>query len=272
MPVDTPSLEAILLLQPSLFIPFSYGFASLVTRLGEAQILLPAMAAVGIWMAHVGRAGTLAWRWVAATAVAGLLTTVSKVAFIGYGLGYAPLDYAGISGHALFSAAILPVLMRVALGRPAGASARLALGLGVALALLIAVTRVKIGAHSWIEVLLGFGLGTVASRWVMRDGVWPGLRPSWWLPVGLAIWLAVTAHAAPPSQTHGMVTRLALAISGRAQPYTRQEMRRAWRAQQPPPASTGLTQGTGTLGAPSVPPAAAAPAFREGVKPLLQEP
>ena len=43
------------------------------------------------------------------TAAAALITTVTKVAFIGYEVGYAPLDYTGISGHAMFAAAVLPV-------------------------------------------------------------------------------------------------------------------------------------------------------------------
>lgn len=228
MPPDTPSLEQILLLRPGQFIPMSYGLAGHLTRLGEAQILLPAMVAVCVWLLRAGHASTLAARWAVATSLAALATTASKVAFIGYEVGYAPLDYAGISGHAMFSAAILPVLMRAAAGGMAPRPARAMVGLGVAAAALIAVTRVKIGAHSWIEVLMGFALGSAAAAWALRTVRWPDRRPGWWLPIGLGVWLAVTAQVAPPSQTHGMVTRLALAISGRPVPYTRNEMRRAW--------------------------------------------
>ncbi len=233
MLADPSSLEAILLLRPADYIPISYGVASALTRLGEAQVLLPAMLAVCLWLVRVGRCAALAWRWLLAVGFAGLLATASKVAFFGYEWGYAPLDYAGLSGHALFSAAILPVLLRVAFGWPAGPAARRVVAASVALALLIALTRVKVGAHSWIEVLLGFALGTAASLWALRERSWPVQRPSAWLPVGVALWLAFTAHAAPPSQTHGMVQRLSVFISGRAQPYSRQEMRSAWyRARQ----------------------------------------
>ena len=50
-----------------------------------------------------------------------------------------------------------------------------------------------------------------------------------WLPLGLALWLGITPVGAPASNTHGIVTRLSLALSGRAQPYTRSDM---WREQQ----------------------------------------
>lgn len=242
---DPPLIEQMLLLQPGHFIPMPYGLAGQLTRLGEAQILLPAMLAACVWLLRAGHAATLAARWAAATAGAAALTTATKVAFIGYGIGYAPLDYAGISGHAMFAAAILPVLMRAAAGGMAPTATRAMVALGVAVAALIAVTRVKIGAHSWIEVLMGFALGSAAAAWALRTARWPDRRPGWWLPIGLSVWLAVTAQVAPPSQTHGMVTRLALAISGRPMPYTRQEMRRSWRqhraAHQGQAAAPGLT-------------------------------
>ena len=93
-----------------------YLFWHTVTRLGEAQLLLPALLAVTAWLALRAQAPRVALVWLSTTAVAALLTTATKIAFIGYGLGYAPLDFTGISGHAMFSAAILPLLARETVG------------------------------------------------------------------------------------------------------------------------------------------------------------
>jgi len=216
------------LLSPASFIPGPWTFWFFVSRLGEAQILLPAMAGALLWLVLQPRCRPLAAVWLAAVTAAAALTTASKVAFIGYELGYAPLDYSGISGHAMFAAAILPVLLRVQFANAAPRRAAFASAAGYALALLVAVSRLKLGAHSVADVVLGGSLGVLASTWALR--FWPAgpQRPPIWLPAALALWLVMLPAAAPPSNTHGLVTALALEISGRPFPYTRYEMLRRY--------------------------------------------
>jgi membrane-associated phospholipid phosphatase len=119
----------------------------LITRFGEAQILLPAMLAMAAWL-PCAKAGRLAWVWLACTGAAAVLTTVTKVAFLGWGIGYAPLDFTGISGHAMFAAAILPVLMRCLASAAPPRWQTTALCSGFGFALVVAVSRVTTGAHS----------------------------------------------------------------------------------------------------------------------------
>ena len=85
-------------------------FWHLLTRLGEAQILLPAMVLVTACLTWRHGPTRLALGWLASTALAATITTLSKVAFIGYGVGLPALDFTGISGHAMFAAAVLPQL------------------------------------------------------------------------------------------------------------------------------------------------------------------
>jgi membrane-associated phospholipid phosphatase len=207
------------------YIPDAEEVWVFVSRFGEAQILLPAMLAALLWLALQPSSRLLAFNWLAAVLAATGLTTASKVAFIGFGIGYAPLDYTGISGHAMFSAAILPVLLRVPVAHAAPRRAAWASAIGYGLALLIAVSRIQVGAHSLVEVLLGNGLGLLASAWALRFAPPPGRRPPLWLPAALALWMALLPGTAPPSTTHGMVTALALELSGRPAPYTRSQMR-----------------------------------------------
>ena len=208
-----------------------------VTRLGEAQILLPAFCAGALWLmyarptgargraaqgqahAHDHPARTSALRWVAAIVATTAVTTASKVAFLGFGVGSAALDFTGFSGHSMYATSILPVLGAVVAGRRGVA-------LGVVLAVLITYSRVNLGAHSWSEAITGMALGVAASGWTLADYLaHPGaVRAPWWLPLLIVAWLAVLPTKAPPSRTHGLVVSISLKLSGRVRPYTRFEL------------------------------------------------
>jgi membrane-associated phospholipid phosphatase len=207
-----------------------------VTRLGEAQILLPAFFAGALWLALARPAGARgrlargdalahdhparrsAWRWVAAIVATTAVTTASKVAFLGFGIGIATLDFTGFSGHSMYATAILPVLAAIIAGRTGAV-------VGVLLALLITYSRVNLGAHSTSEAIAGMVLGSAAAGWTLADYLaHPGaVRAPWWLPLLLVGWLAFVPLRAPPSRTHDVVVSLALKLSGRSRPYTRFE-------------------------------------------------
>jgi hypothetical protein len=204
----------------------------LLTRLGEAQVLLPAMLAALLWLAWSQRATPMAVGWLAGTAVVAMLTTASKVAFFGFAVGYAPLDFTGISGHAMFAAVVLPVLATVCVGSAAPRWRALAAGSGYAVAALIAYSRLEVGAHSASEALSGLVIGSLASAWVLRGWHRPVARPPLWLALGLLLWMTSLPLSAPPSLTHDWVVRLSLAVSDRTVPYSRWRMHRDHRLHQ----------------------------------------
>ncbi|MDH4390181.1 MAG: phosphatase PAP2 family protein [Aquabacterium sp.] len=207
-----------------------------ITRLGEAEILLPAMALALLWLVRQPGGRPLAGAWLLATSVAVGITTASKVAFLGYGIGWAPLDFTGFSGHAMFAAAVMPLLLRLAAGpRSASGRARVLL-LGYLLALAVAVSRVKVGVHSVSEVVAGFGLGAAASAIALRAGRWPALQLARWMPLALLAWAVVAVVGAPASRTHDAVIRLSLALSGQPTAYQRWQMHRDHQQRLPPPA------------------------------------
>ena len=208
-----------------------------VTRLGEAQILLPAFIAGALWLAVARPAGARgrralgnahahdhparrsALRWMAGIVASTFVTTASKVAFLGFGVGIAALDFTGFSGHSMYATAILPVLGAI-VGGWRGSVA------GVLLALLITYSRVDLGAHSWSEAASGLALGGAAAWWTLDDYLaHPGaVRAPWWLPLALVAWLTLLPMRAPPSRTHSLVVAVALKVSGHARPYTRFEL------------------------------------------------
>jgi membrane-associated phospholipid phosphatase len=215
-------------------LPGVFWFA--ITRLGESEILLPAFVAGALWLAfarpawaggrraaaahgHGHPARGAAWRWIGGVAAATAVTTASKIAFLGFGIGVAALDFTGFSGHSMYSMAILPVLGAIVFGRR-GALA------GAVVALVVMVSRVEVHAHSWSEALSGLVLGAFVAWWTLSLYLdHPGaVRVPLLLPIALACWLTLLPWRAPPSQTHGLVVALSLKLSGRTQPYTRHEL------------------------------------------------
>jgi membrane-associated phospholipid phosphatase len=210
-----------------------------VTRLGEAEILLPAFVFGAAWLAFArpraggrlafagiaasaGRADSsreAALAWISGVVAATALTTASKIAFLGFGVGSAALDFTGFSGHSMYAMAILPMLAAILWG------ARGAL-LGVVLALVVLVSRVEVGAHSWSEALSGAVLGGAVAWWALSVYLRQAgaARIPLWLPVVLAAWLTVLPWRAPPSRTHQVVVAVSLWLSDRSQPYTRHEL------------------------------------------------
>jgi membrane-associated phospholipid phosphatase len=196
----------------------------LLTRLGEAQILVPTML---LGLAIGGRTGLVAnVRWWACTAVAAGFTLASKLAFIGWGWGWAWADFTGVSGHTLFASAVLPPLaLLLTAGRAASIRRSLVTG-AVALALAVGVSRVLLGAHSVSEVLAGWLLGGAAAA-LAAPGLWRlGQAAPVWPAVALLAWAVFALTQAGPTRSHERVTDIALRLSGRSQPYVRADLHR----------------------------------------------
>jgi membrane-associated phospholipid phosphatase len=204
----------------------------LITRFGEAQILLPAALLAALALLRRPETRSLALWWIVSLSVALLLTTASKVAFIGWGIGWPELNFTGISGHAMVAAAVYPLLLGALAAHVPRLDRRVALAAAGAIALLVGVSRVVLGEHSVSEVLAGLLVGGAASAATLdlarlqRTVINPAI------PVAVALWLALMPSLGPASQTHSAVTRLSLMLSGHKTPYTRSDMMREFRARQ----------------------------------------
>lgn len=205
---------------------FSPQVWNLVTRLGEIQLLAPALL-LALWMLRRTPAcRSYALAWMIALAVATVITTASKVAFIGWGVGIARLDFTGFSGHTMFAAAIYPVLFDVLTAQKSRWQQGLAIGSGVALALLVALSRVEVQAHSVSEVVAGFLLGLAVSGIAMRNTHIAMVPRKRTIAMAVVAWFAITPFYAPASQTHSWVVAASLALSGKTVPFTRNDLLR----------------------------------------------
>lgn len=202
-----------------------WGFWEFVTRFGEAQLLTPTALALGVWLAWTG-AGRSASLWLALFGFAFALTTATKIAFIGWGVGIPRLNFTGISGHAMHAAAVLPVLLHSLAASRGSASRGAAVAAGYAVAALVALSRFVIGAHSPSESVIGFALGGAASALTLSLAHLPARALPHTLGVALLAAQLINPLAAPSVRTHDIVTRVALAVSGHERPYTRGMLRK----------------------------------------------
>jgi membrane-associated phospholipid phosphatase len=210
----------------------SYWF--LITRFGEVQNLLPAALWVCLALVRSEATRPLAYRWLFWLALFTLLDTASKIIFIGWGVGVESWNFTGFSGHAMFSAAIYPLLLATLAARLSLRWQKLALGTGFLLAALVGVSRLMVNAHSVSEVVLGLLLGGAVTLLTVSPIGLP--QASWrlYVPTLLALWMVLAPLLAPPVPTHWMVTRLALLLSGRTHPYTRLDLHRRLHPLTPP--------------------------------------
>ncbi|MGY8526754.1 phosphatase PAP2 family protein [Paracidovorax citrulli] len=142
---------------------------TLITRLGEAALLLPCALLLCLWLRYGGQKES-ALRWIQVCAVASLLTLFSKLAFIGWGASLPGLNFTGVSGHSMLAALVLPALMyHLALGSgmrqgtvTIAAKGLAGAAVGIGLAVLVGISRLALQAHSLSEVLAGLLLGFAA--------------------------------------------------------------------------------------------------------------
>ncbi|ARP89508.1 hypothetical protein CAL14_03715 [Bordetella genomosp. 9] len=205
-----------------------HAFWMSISALGEARLVLPAALIAMMFVAMSERPPVIKWMW--SFGAAGAIVLISKLAFLGWGIGWAAIDFTGFSGHAMVSASVYPVL-GYALGNRR--SRKTALGLaaaGAVLAVLIGVSRLALSAHSVSEVVLGLLVGAMVSCAAL--GRWPagrlGVRTGA-VMLGFTLSAAASHSVAPGVRTHDVVVALALALSGEETPYTREALHRGAR-------------------------------------------
>lgn len=128
-----------------------------ITAFGDSGLVLPAsLGLVALLLAAEDRRSAVAVA--AAVASCAVLTAVAKIAFMI--VGATPLR--SPSGHAamatVFFACFGAIVWR---SRERGGSACWSVLACAALALLVAVSRVSLGAHSWGEIWIGMAIGLV---------------------------------------------------------------------------------------------------------------
>lgn len=190
-----------------------------IVHLGDLDVVLPLAAALAAWLFAAG-AWRTALRWGLCFGAAVMLVGASKIAFLGWGTGLAAFEFKAVSGHATVVTALYPVAAWVLLYRPGVSAACIgfgtALGLGVAIAMLLVIGEEHTFAEAASGWLLGAAVSVAGVTWshdLRTARLLPGL---WWsLPVfAIGAWLMQSAHVG-----YWMV-KLALALSGNSHPHS----------------------------------------------------
>jgi len=138
-----------------------------ITSLGGAGMTLPLAFAIAIWLA-VGYSWRMAAGWLVLLGAAIGVVTVTKLAFLGWGVGVKELDFTGVSGHAMLSTAVYPVSLFLLL-LPARPAVRLiGVLVGLAAGTAVGLSRVVLSAHSPSEAVTGCLVGALAALLFVR--------------------------------------------------------------------------------------------------------
>lgn len=206
-------------------------FWSALTDLGDSGFLANFALGVTLWLA-IRPPLRPAAVWVLAFGTATFMVIATKLAFLGWGIGIHALDFTGISGHSMLSAAIFPILaflVSSAASRPVRVGCVL---LACLLATAIGFSRLVLQVHSPAEVAVGLGLGfavafTVIAVAPLVDRSRHRLLAPALLGAMLLFGFGSYGERAP---SEGWLAVVAVRLSGHAQPYSRTVWRSQWAA------------------------------------------
>jgi membrane-associated phospholipid phosphatase len=191
-----------------------------ITDFGDSAVMLPAATMIGLWLLGGG-----AWRatgiWLALFGAGAAVVAATKIAFLGWGLGSAALDFTGISGHTMLGTAVTLTALHL-LSRDLPGRRRIALmaaGLGVSFT--IGISRIALEYHSPTEVIAGLIVGSLVAAGfasAARPLPEPELPRSIMVAALVGVALVMHGHAAG---SQDLLARLALYLSGHTATYTR---------------------------------------------------
>ncbi|CAM2143364.1 Phosphatase PAP2 family protein [Pararobbsia alpina] len=214
-----------------------------LTGFGGVAVTIPAALAVAAWLA-AGMRLRAAAEWLGALGLAGGLTVLTKVAFLGWGVGIRPIDFTGISGHAVLSTLVYPVIFGVVLINTPIAFRRAGFLAGLTFGFAIGASRVALHAHSVSEIIAGCVLGAfIACLFISRLEKMPAPTEPTPHPLLVSLSLAIIIGS-----LHGMhvptqrwVTSIALDLSGHERPFIRARWHRDGRVKATPKFVDNLT-------------------------------
>ncbi|MFJ2991458.1 phosphatase PAP2 family protein [Pandoraea sp. NPDC087047] len=191
-----------------------------ITNFGSAAVTVPLAAALTLWLLSA-RAWHAAFAWVALFGAGSLVVAVSKVMFLGWGVGVRELDFTGVSGHTMFAATVYPVIAWLLLRKLALPWRVLGTLAAAAGSVAVGVSRVALSAHSVSESVAGCVVGfsvCAAFAWVTRGDDAPNLKT---LPMAASLFVLVMWLHGERVPTQRWITEIALMMSGREQPFKR---------------------------------------------------
>ncbi|PKV43567.1 PAP2 superfamily protein [Janthinobacterium sp. 61] len=191
------------------------------------SVMGPAGVAIALWLL-VSRQWRLVLSWSLWYGGGLALVVLSKLAFMSWGVGSSALDFTGFSGHAMRAGAVFPVLMYVLLQRAEPRWRDAGVLIGVAFAVLVAISRVVVQAHSVSEAVSGCVLGLALAlgfMWNARGVV--NFAVSHALALASMVLMVALSFKAEPMPTEQWLQKLAMLLSGHERVFSREDWKLA---------------------------------------------
>lgn len=191
-----------------------------ITRFGDLTAMSLAAFAIAAWLLVEDERRLALW-WSVLFIGGMAIVALTKMAFIGWGIGIHTLDFTGFSGHSMRATAVIPVMFYLILQRAPSLMRTCGVLFGFALAVLIGISRLMLHAHSVSEVVSGTllgGLVSISFMWIagsLRKHVFNRLR------LGLILLALLPAPYVQPAPTQQWLTNVTLFFTGHDKPHLR---------------------------------------------------
>ncbi|KTS36726.1 phosphatase PAP2 family protein [Pantoea dispersa] len=196
-----------------------------LTYFGDSMLLIPTAVIIALVLPWKSDNRRTVWYWLLAFGLAGLLVSISKIMFLGFGIGSARYNFTGFSGHSAMSATLWPVMMWLISGRWPMFWRALTIGIGYLIPLMVGLSRLVIHAHSVSEVLAGLMLGFTLSSAFLLSQRRTALKGFSVVQVAVAflIPLLLMGHGRVAT-TQQFLERFSADLAGLEKPFTRADL------------------------------------------------
>ncbi len=196
-----------------------------LTYFGDSMLLIPTAVIIALILPWKSDKRRTVWYWIMAFGLAGLVVSVSKILFLGFGIGSARFNFTGFSGHSAMSATLWPVMLWLISGRWSSRWRVFAIGVGYVIPLMVGLSRLVIHAHSISEVLTGLLLGFTLSTAFLLSQRQTALKGFSWPQIAAALLVPVLllGHGRIAT-TQQFLEQFSARLAGMEKPYTRADL------------------------------------------------
>ncbi|WP_034915906.1 MULTISPECIES: phosphatase PAP2 family protein [Erwinia] len=197
----------------------------ILTYFGDSMLLIPTAVIVAIAIKLKSSDPRAVWYWIAAFCTAGAVVSLSKIAFMGFGIGNARFNFTGFSGHSAMSATLWPVLLWLLSGGLSSFWRGVACAVGYFIPLIVGASRLLLHYHSTSEVVTGLTLGFILSTVFLfsQRGRLPQPFAFWQVCLTLLLPVLLLGHGRIAT-TQQFLQRLSVQLAGIDHAWTREEL------------------------------------------------
>ncbi|EOS96310.1 acid phosphatase [Erwinia tracheiphila PSU-1] len=196
----------------------------ILTYFGDSMLLIPTAVIMAFLIGWKNSARRASVWWVLTFCSAGAIVSLSKIAFLGFGMGSARFNFTGFSGHSTMSATLWPVMLWLLTGHLARAWRIFAVGVGYVLPLMVGLSRLMLNYHSESEVISGLILGFILSTTFLISQRRTRLQGFSALQLCVALMVPLLLGHGRIATTQQFLQRLSVKIAGIDHAWTRDEL------------------------------------------------